>query len=798
MYKLVKVIAWLFMYGCVAGAGAHAQTPGGISSGLTSWFKANSPVPGNVDTAGSTTVANWKSELGNFQVSQTTASRQPVFQATNTQTGNFNFNPFVQFSKAGNTVLCNTAVTPDLTGTNGSVFIVINTYNSEADGNPSGFTYKATNYAFQFKPGFRIQTGDGTAGGTGDYYNWLPWPSGAPNYAPSSGIILTGKGVDQSTATSNFSPRRNGDSLAVTHRYNQPADGYSYTPIIPSGLFMGSDQAGTGGQNMSCGLAEVITYNSYLPEADENKVETYLAIKYGITLTRGMSAVNRNYTASDGTNIWDAAANAGYPYNITGIGRDDNSGLFQKQSKSVHNNALVYLYNGTTSGTFPASNAANTSAIDDKSFLLFGDNGLSKNMTYCVGTRARMERTWKVQKTGTGMLTVTLAVDKDSVAAMVKGVVVSTSPLFSPGTYTFYPFTLANGKLYAEVTLGNNTWFSFATNDSLKIATTAAAPVCTDSLSGKVTTSVSGGIEPYSYVWSTGANTEVLTGVKPGTYTVTISDMCQSVTTSAVVLPPTAPAAPTATGARICLGDTADLYVQNPNAAYTYNWYNTATAGTVQRSGTSYSVVPAALPATYYVGLQYGNCSSSRTPVLVSQAAQLTKPVVTATNITPYTVTFQWLPVPNATGYLVSINGGIYIAPTSGNLGLTHVITALQPTETITITVIALGVSSCQNSSNNATAITLADEIFIPNSFTPNGDGKNDVFKVYGNVLAGMEMNIFNQWGQLIYAGKDLSAGWDGTQQGRLQPIGVYFYAIRLRLNDGSEQVRKGSVNLLR
>jgi gliding motility-associated-like protein len=61
-----------------------------------------------------------------------------------------------------------------------------------------------------------------------------------------------------------------------------------------------------------------------------------------------------------------------------------------------------------------------------------------------------------------------------------------------------------------------------------------------------------------------------------------------------------------------------------------------------------------------------------------------------------------------------------------------------------------------------------------------------------------MEMKVFNQWGELLYAGKDISTGWDGTHKGRQQPIGVYFYVIRLILIDKSEVVRKGSVNLLK
>jgi gliding motility-associated-like protein len=117
---------------------------------------------------------------------------------------------------------------------------------------------------------------------------------------------------------------------------------------------------------------------------------------------------------------------------------------------------------------------------------------------------------------------------------------------------------------------------------------------------------------------------------------------------------------------------------------------------------------------------------------------------------------------------------------------------------TVTINVIALGVKSCQASlPGKAMAKTLTDEIYIPNTFTPNGDGKNEWFKAYGNVIAGITMKVFNQWGELIFETKDLATGWDGTHKGKRQPPGVYYYVIRIRLTDGKEVIRKGSVNLV-
>src|SRR5690349_6942291 len=125
--RMQRAVLYTVLTCLLCHSNIYAQSPGGVPAGLTSWFKANSSIAGNVDTGvGSASVANWKSELGNLQVSQGTVSRQPVFSATATLKGNFNFNPFLQFSKANNTVLYNTATTPDLAGNNGSIFMVVN------------------------------------------------------------------------------------------------------------------------------------------------------------------------------------------------------------------------------------------------------------------------------------------------------------------------------------------------------------------------------------------------------------------------------------------------------------------------------------------------------------------------------------------------------------------------------------------------------------------------------------------------------------------------------------------------
>jgi gliding motility-associated-like protein len=104
----------------------------------------------------------------------------------------------------------------------------------------------------------------------------------------------------------------------------------------------------------------------------------------------------------------------------------------------------------------------------------------------------------------------------------------------------------------------------------------------------------------------------------------------------------------------------------------------------------------------------------------------------------------------------------------------------------------------CFDSTSQKIVVNYCDNVFIPNSFTPNGDGHNDQFKVYASNVTQMKMMIFNQWGQKIFETTDVNNGWDGTFSGKPQPSGVYMYVCRISLTSGEIIDKKGSINLLR
>ena len=94
------------------------------------------------------------------------------------------------------------------------------------------------------------------------------------------------------------------------------------------------------------------------------------------------------------------------------------------------------------------------------------------------------------------------------------------------------------------------------------------------------------------------------------------------------------------------------------------------------------------------------------------------------------------------------------------------------------------------------------ESIFIPNTFTPNGDGINDYFfprQFLTKGVVSFTMNIFNRWGQQIYTTQSLDGqGWDGRFNDIPQPEGVYIYVIDGKFKDGQIEHHEGNITLIR
>jgi gliding motility-associated-like protein len=95
--------------------------------------------------------------------------------------------------------------------------------------------------------------------------------------------------------------------------------------------------------------------------------------------------------------------------------------------------------------------------------------------------------------------------------------------------------------------------------------------------------------------------------------------------------------------------------------------------------------------------------------------------------------------------------------------------------------------------------VKVYNDIYVPTAFSPNGDDKNDNFKIVA--ADGYELlllQVYNRWGEAIYASKDFSKGWDGTYNRVPQPSGTYVYYLQIRSSKGNTITKKGTVTLLR
>ncbi len=92
------------------------------------------------------------------------------------------------------------------------------------------------------------------------------------------------------------------------------------------------------------------------------------------------------------------------------------------------------------------------------------------------------------------------------------------------------------------------------------------------------------------------------------------------------------------------------------------------------------------------------------------------------------------------------------------------------------------------------------DTIFVPSAFTPNGDGRNDVFKAIGNIPGSQSFifRVYNRGGQVVFESRNIEKGWDGRIQGQPQPTGTYVWLVEHTNSLGEKKVYKGTAVLLR
>jgi gliding motility-associated-like protein len=196
---------------------------------------------------------------------------------------------------------------------------------------------------------------------------------------------------------------------------------------------------------------------------------------------------------------------------------------------------------------------------------------------------------------------------------------------------------------------------------------------------------------------------------------------------------------------------------------------------------------------TWYVSELYDVCESKKEPLNLfvhphPQAQILNKPERVCLGDRVYLqaaggAEYTWLPIDKMYRERIEGDTNVYIKA-----------------ENTTYTMIATSEYGCKDT----TSISFSDvenccTFSCPNAFTPNGDGKNDGFRItlYGNEER-YDLSIYNRWGQRVFHSEDPKRYWDGTFNGRLCDPGTYYYSINAKCLTGHVEQKGGDVILIR
>jgi len=113
---------------------------------------------------------------------------------------------------------------------------------------------------------------------------------------------------------------------------------------------------------------------------------------------------------------------------------------------------------------------------------------------------------------------------------------------------------------------------------------------------------------------------------------------------------------------------------------------------------------------------------------------------------------------------------------------------------------VVINTHGCRDTTTNCLAIAPIFNLYIPSAFSPNGDGKNDIFQPEGQYVKNFEMYIFNRQGEQVYHTIDISKGWNGGMKGGLKicPEDTYIYKISVTDAQNKNHEYTGQLTLLK
>lgn len=454
--------------------------PGAGSTNIKLWLKSNAGV------TGSPAVTQWNDNSGAGVTGNFVVQPGAPAQSSPTLVNNaVNYNPYVSFNGGTNSMASNNSFTGNsmYDPNNNTMFMVHNLkggivywkWETAGVGNYRvGYERNANSVRFDF-----VNDGVGQ------------------NSVSSTSVLNKDVLVTTTTDATNSVVRLNGNVDATK---NISAAG-SFSPgVTARPMAIGNNDLATNNLPSQIDYAEIITYNTKLSATQVNMVESYLAIKYGITLGNNQGAgACITYRNSNGIPAWNNQT--GYHNNVTGIGRDDASTLDQRMSRGVLSlNAsldLVTIVNGTFAAPVAFTSNLSTLIVGHNAATpqtVWGDPSFSNYPAALGASAARIQRVWKAQATNFAQ-SVSIGFESSMLIAWSPvsnlRLLVDDDGNFANGGTTIYSGAVLNGTRieFSGITnLGNtgNLYFSLATINytatPLPVTLTAFSGMCNNGI----------------------------------------------------------------------------------------------------------------------------------------------------------------------------------------------------------------------------------------------------------------------------------------------------------------------------
>ena len=377
------------------------------------------------------------------------------------------------------------------------------------------------------------------------------------------------------------------------------------------------------------------------------------------------------------------------------------------------------------------------------------------------------------------------------------------------GGITPYQYSWANGVGNTAVVNPNfttTTQFNINVTDAcLKVASDSvlvivdcefadAGPDTSICLGDTAILTASGGV---SYLWSNG-DTATVIKVKPTTtttYVLTATNFFSFTDTDTVtvfVYPlPTVTA--TANPTTICPNEPADLQA---GGALTYQWTSSPIDISLngQQSIANPVVTPTSTTTYTVVGTDTNTCKNTANVTVNTSLLPVPHIIATPNPVSVFSPIVHLMDGnTSSTTWYWSLGDGA----TSNQANFYHTYSD-QDTGSYLVKLIASNSFGCIDSTEIWVIVRPDGTYYVPNSFTPNGDGLNDEFKIVGMGIEEFELYIYDRWGKLVFESKDVNYGWNGKTNNNDLPAGVYNYLVIYKDNVGIRRSKPGSVTLIR